>query len=316
MNIDRIIGRFLLGKQSQDELKTLEQWKTDAQENLKELQGIQQLWRDSQGLQDYQDFNVDSALAKLESTLSNDKNVHHTGSKVKSLLSLKWISGIAASFLILFLGYQYMVTQQTTVVGSNRTVHLLADGSSIEVADGSDLILADSNEKVFKLKGSAYFEIEKQENTQIEILTDYGEIIVVGTAFAVQSTDDYTTVSVSEGKVNFNIANGSFPLTAGMTASFDGQSMTVHTLSSVNFKSQVTGKLIYDSVPLYQVVNDLNRHFGNKILLSEEESNFGCKVSSVFSDLVLADILQELSLTIGLKFHKEENKYVIDSVSC
>ncbi len=317
MNIDRIIGRFLLGQQSQDELHTLEEWKSDAEENLKELQAIQKLWNDSQGLQDYQDFDADSALAKLELSLESSSPTGPANAKIMNFSYVKWISGLAACFLMVFAGYQYMASQETSVIADTKNiVYSLQDGSAIELAEGAKLVISDDQEKNLELDGRAYFEIAKQEDTRLTIDTRFGDIEVIGTAFVVEAAQDYTSVSVVEGTVRLKTSNKEQILTEGMTAMTNGKSLNVKRIDTYNYKSLITGDLQYEGVPLYQVVNDLNRHFGNKLLLGESNSKFECKVSSVFSDLSLEDILKELSLTIGLKFHKKENKYVIDSVSC
>lgn len=120
-------------------------------------------------------------------------------------LNLGWISGIAASILLLFgLFYVLKFNEMTFETGYGEQLAIdLPDGSEVRLNSKSSLTYNTSNWKednrTLTLKGEAYFKVKK--GSLFTVNTDKGNIEVLGTQFNVNSNTNILEVKCYGGKV-------------------------------------------------------------------------------------------------------------------
>ncbi|WIO73671.1 FecR domain-containing protein [Porticoccaceae bacterium LTM1] len=227
----------------------------------------------------------------------------------KAVVAGRWFKwSIAASLLLsLFVGsYLYFVpelvledslSRYVSRVGEQKTI-TLEDGSIITMNTGT-LLLADAtgNERrVILERGEAYFDIESDPNRPFKVSLGDKSVTVLGTEFNIQRDLDGFELAVTEGEVVVHNTNDvalseanplvlstdsvqSIPadnqarVRAGwqLTYSDTSNQFLAETPEDINLSHQWrTGMLKFSKVPLYEVVKELNRYSGRKILIEDK----------------------------------------------
>lgn len=133
---------------------------------------------------------------------------------------LLWISGIAASFLlILFLSTNFLFNKQKTKPNANNTISTKRGSKSkVQLPDGTEVWLnADSritynenfqgSQREVQLSGEAFFDVVRDESRPFIIHTNTIDVKVLGTAFNVRSYEDEknTETSLIRGSVEITL---------------------------------------------------------------------------------------------------------------
>lgn len=320
MNIDQIIAKYVLGKQSNEEFNKLEEWKSEAEENLESLRAMQALWTDSDILLGYQDFNTESAFLKFEE--HNPTINEAPKAKVRTINWKVW-SSVAASIVVLFVAIQMFTdTDQLTLTNytANSVVEKinLSDGTIIDLDQlGSISYSVNDESQFFDLDGRAYFNVAKQKEKSFVIKTNKGNVRVVGTRFVINTTDLVSTVVVEEGIVIYSYNQKEYRLTAGNKLIHDARGINVVDVNIENVTSWIDDDLVFKNVKIKSVIEDLEHHFGVEIVSPKSNKiNNKCSISTNFKNQSIENIFKELSITIGLKYHIENEKFVIDEIQC
>ena len=320
MSIDQVIAKYILGKESSDELDQLEVWKSEAQENLESLKAMQALWKDSDVLLDYQEFDTEAGLARFENSIAVESK--QPKAKVRTL-NWKVMSSIAASLVVLlsavFLMNDNDISTITPYTASEQVQEInLTDGTVVQLDQDSHIEYVNSDEsQIFDLEGRAYFDVAKQNNRSFIINTNQGTVRVVGTRFVVNTSDDITTVTVEEGIVVYSINDKKYRLTEGNKLVHNATGIKVTDVNNDNLISWVDNSLVFKNVKVKSVLSDLEDHFNVSITKSKSKAiNYKCNISSSFKNQTFENILEELSVTIGLEYHIDNGSYVIDAIQC
>ncbi|MEM6700213.1 MAG: FecR domain-containing protein, partial [Bacteroidota bacterium] len=149
---DTLYARWLSGELSVSELEQLKQ--------SGELQELEAIVKATDGLV-MPDFDAQKAYA-------NFSNKHPKTAKIRTIKQrrLAWISGIAASFLVIVLAVFLTNNRPQKIQAANASnaEFELLDGSQVVLNDGSSLEYAKrnwENERLVQLKGEAYFEVKQ-----------------------------------------------------------------------------------------------------------------------------------------------------------
>ncbi len=260
----------------------------------------------------------------------------------------RWrVWAMAATILIAltvgFFRYQLPVSSDSQIdryvtrVGEQKEI-TLTDGSRITLNTGTSLMVEMSGElrRVILERGEAYFQVAGDAQRPFRV--DLGErsISVLGTAFNVLKSPDRFTMAVIEGTVAIharedNVSNeasllkpvdgqvislafpGQRKVTAGTIAEYDYDSKELLAYADPNVASRQqwrSGMLVFENVPLGEVVQELNRYSGKKILL-ESSALMDRKIYAVVRVDRLSNALMSLQNTVPIKVVTHFDRIVI-----
>jgi transmembrane sensor len=197
-----------------------------------------------------------------------------------------------------------------TAPGEHQTV-ALPDGSSVDLSSGSAIALhfSERERRVELLQGAAYFTaapMGTNENRPFVVQGENGTVTALGTQFIVNRFPDAVEVSVAEHEVRVALASTDDPaasvvLSAGQSVRYSPES-GIGKVGEKNIdlaSAWRRGRLVFDRVPLGEVVAELNRYRRGRIVISSN-SLASRNVSGVFEtndlDNALRTISQELRL--------------------
>lgn len=207
----------------------------------------------------------------------------------RRVFSRAWtITGIAASALLaLGISLWMSLSGQTIVTarGELRQV-ALSDGSVLQVAPQSQIRvkLAPNSKRVIVLeRGRVLFKVAKDAHRPFLVYANNTEARAVGTAFAVEKSDNYVAVTVAEGTVAVSSQpNGasrtdqhsrSAVLTVNQQATIrrSSDSVEVRSVNSQQLLAWASGHLVFDEVPLRQVLAEFNRYNQVQMQVADDE---------------------------------------------
>ncbi|WP_337732423.1 FecR family protein [Agrobacterium vitis] len=198
-----------------------------------------------------------------------------------------------------------------TAPGEQRTVDL-PDGSVVELSTGSAIALRfnETERRVTLIEGAAYFTavpIGPTEKRPFVVEGADGTATALGTQFAVARLPDAVEVTVAEHDVRVALsdaADGAIQVVLS-----PGQSVRYSPAAglgkvSVRDVEQATawrrGRLIFDQVPLAEVVTELNRYRRGRIVITGSMLA-NRKVSGVFRIDDLDNALHTIASELGLR---------------
>jgi len=198
-----------------------------------------------------------------------------------------------------------------TTPGEQRRVDL-PDGSVVELSTGSAIALHfnDTERRVTLIEGTAYFTVASMGPTEkrpFVVEGGNGTATALGTQFAVERLADAVQVSVAEHDVRVALSDNA--VGARQVVLSPGQSVRYSPAAGLGRISsrdveQATawrrGRLIFDQVPLAEVVSELNRYRRGRIVIAGS-TLASRKVSGVFRIDDLDNALQTIASELGLR---------------
>lgn len=218
---------------------------------------------------------------------------------------------------------QQTITVAETFVSKQETRKIvLSDGSAVTLNKESSLQLSNDfpkNRTVSLIRGSAYFEVQTLDaKNPFTVLCSNSKSVVTGTAFMIEANKNQTILHVKNGKVKLsNLDNTSSTIVAaGETAQIDGRQVSPNaTITSPNYLSWQTNKLVFDDTQLETVVSDIESYYGVNIAIKNPEIK-KCRFTGVFEKTSLDEILQVLSVSFNLKYDNQDGQYNMYGKGC
>ncbi|GHF16072.1 sensor [Kordiimonas sediminis] len=245
---------------------------------------------------------IDSGLASLSDELLEDLFIEELEAEAsirERRQTLKWISGVAAAFLLVIAGATSFFLgsappsfdDYVTGKGESRTVKL-ADGTRLELNTDTAVRASAKGDirQLEVLQGEVFLHVARDEQRPFVVTAGNSRVTVLGTQFNVRRTASEDKVSVLEGQVKVALLKQ----TMGVDVVYltDGQ-QTIGTQGTlfpvVEFDPSFDlawrdGWLRYREAPLGLVIQDLNRYLNTPLVL-------------VASDLANAPVTAEFRLT-------------------
>lgn len=155
----------------------------------------------------------------------------------------------------------------------------LEDGSTVTLSAASAIAVSFSGgeRRVTLLEGEAFFQVRRDAGRPFRVRAGAVQTTVIGTAFDVRRAGDDVTVDVQEGVVEVGVAQAGRAdapraerLEAGESISIDGRGAARRTVVPPQFVGEWRrGRLLTQEVPLRDAVEQLRRHFGGMIVLTD-----------------------------------------------
>ncbi|RZL48913.1 MAG: DUF4974 domain-containing protein [Pedobacter sp.] len=300
------ITRYLNHPDDLDSRQKVEQFRQESSENDKYFLEVERIW------------NLSSSAAVLDA-VDEKKAVQ----QIKLALGQKsansfWLKGIAASILVLALGY--WIYNQTTKVNFLTKTTAQYQVDSVKLVDGSVIILAQNSElkypdkfgpsrEISLVKGQAFFKIAKDPKHPFKVLMNKSSVVVLGTSFNIKLTESKIDVGVITGKVFFkpHDSGSTSILTAGQALSYDILKREFLTKTAQNSDSWLTKELIFVDTPLEEVCKQLTEYYGTEIKLQNDKPTVK-KLNAIFKYQSLEQVLEILNETYNIKINKEHNQ--------
>ena len=209
-------------------------------------------------------IHVENALADLQlRKLKTSKK-----GKVISF-NFKKLYAYAAAILILCTTSYFLLfntkTSYKTAVAQTKNFSL-PDNSKVILNASSKISYTKKNwekDRKLTLKGEAFFKVEKGKT--FTVLTDLGEITVLGTQFNVKERANYFEVKTYEGLVSVVYKDTLVKLPKGTLFKVANGKIATATNFDVNEKSWLQKESNFKSTPLSFVLEEVEYQFGYKI---------------------------------------------------
>lgn len=207
-----------------------------------------------------------------------------------------------------------------------RFVSAIAETKTVPLADGTVLTLAGSSEvkvtftdelrQVELVKGSAFFDVERNVDWPMTVTAADTQVHVVGTAFGVRYGSRDIRVAVTEGKVMVtgrgSSASNGVALIPGeqVTADLRGEVVSRGDVDIEAELAWIKGRFVYDGARLIDVVDDINRYRVKKIELAGKRVE-DIKITTSFGAEQIDQFLAGLPLAYPVLVSESADKTVV-----
>ena len=291
---DTLYARWLSGELSVSELEQLKK-----SGELKELEAIvvatDQL--------ELPDFDVEKAYENFNTT-------HSSIAKVRKLSVRKivWISGIAASFLLLIVAVLFLNNRPQSYQAANNstTSFQLLDGSQVVLNDGSSLEFDKrtwEEERLVKLEGEAYFEVKKGSRFTVE--SSKGIVSVLGTSFNMNAWGTQLLVECYEGRVQVESNGDQKVIIAQQGVRLNDGVLVLDSIQHENplWQSEISQ---FYATPAHEVFEELARQFDVIVNVPLLKTPFSGNFEHNQLEKALNDVCKPLNLNFRISNNGKE----------
>jgi len=225
--------------------------------------------------------------------------------------------GIAATVACVLVGGAYVWVSQsptlTTVVGEQHSSKL-EDGSLVILNTDSKVKVryTSSQRGLQLLQGEALFDVGGDSRRPFVVEAGDVAVTALGTRFNIYRHDLITDISVAQGAVRISAgARTSARVNAGEQARVDGGRITIR--GNANIAAALAWrerKLIFEDMPLPEVVKELNRYNRGKVVLVGDVGE-GKRVSATFENDDPQSLVDFLQSEWGLRGKLEGENWIV-----
>ncbi len=323
-NIDELIALKLVAELDEEGERQLESWLAESEENRMHFLQMQKIW-DAGKIDDQFNPDVDRAWAKVSKQLQLD-----TETKVIQMPQRnKHLFTKIAAAIVVVLGIALVFTNKLTTPDTIIVASLANEQKEITLPDQSKVFL-NANSSVeypedfngdtreIKLEGEAFFEITKDPEHPFIIHTGEVYTKVLGTSFNILARKNASkvVVSVKTGKVEVGLKNKNVKLEPGYEAKVDliNNTLDKTTSQSDNYLSWKTKEMNFNDVTIEYLISFLNTYYDVTITANDEILQ--CHFTGNFNNASLADILNVLELSNGIKYKIVDKNISLEGVAC
>jgi transmembrane sensor len=316
-----IIEKQISGTALPEELRELNIWLNQSEQNREEYTQFKKLLEDSYPAL-LQNVNTDAAWQKVSKRLTNlqQEKVSVAETKVIPIYSWKRFMAVAAVFVLAVVAvWLFTVKNEDNIITISATTAnkqiQLPDGTIIFLRKASTVSYPESFTKSRKitLSGEALFDVFHDEKNKFIITTSNTVIEDIGTSFSVNNTTDKDQIVVISGKVKcVDVQTGKKTalLNSGQKAEYAANGLTVGNVTDSNFLSWKTGVLHFENATLLNVVEELSHYYRLKITCAPDDNITKLIVNLHFNNQPVEQVLDEIKLTTGLQLRKSQSEYI------
>ncbi len=316
IKIGKIIGNYIVGKESERESEKLNSWLKKASDNPSKFGFITEEKEIIRNIESFEKFSADRAWKKYNERI-NSLSLRKQIWKWKIAAIFIFLAGLSGSIYIYF--EKDIPTQEstspvyTTVVTENgQTSRIILPDSTVVWLNSGTALSYNNNFSVdnrnVKLKGEAYFKVKRNEHIPLVVHCEDLEVKVLGTEFDVNAFPENNKVSVvlEKGSVELShLSNKFLPFTMrpGEMARFDEEKeqplvRPVNTYEQVSWKD---GVLIFNNTSMKEVLSKLEHWYGVDIEVSNPDV-YKLIFNATIVDENLEDIFHLIQYTCDINY--------------
>lgn len=222
---------------------------------------------------------------------------------------LGWMAAAASIVLTLAIGgYLFLpaslLADHRTLAGETRSIEL-PDGSVLQLnaATAVSLDFTEARRQVTLESGQAYFEVARDERRPFTVRAGGVGFTALGTAFAVKHTSTAIEIIVAQHRVRVSGSDGEDVILAagqGLRAS-DAQLGQVERRDLKTALAWRKGRLVFHNAPLSEVLSDLERQRGGRILVVDHSLG-KLPVTGAFTAANHEQALRTIEQTLPVRF--------------
>lgn len=282
--MDDLILRSFREKISTLEERRLQNWRRESAENEEHYQQLARIWQVAPLAlppgEPPRRPALDRVLSRASTPETSSVSRRNRTPQLRGLLLRRSVAAAAALLLAIGVlwcwlalpwGRAFGVREFAT--GSAQTVTVtLADGSFVRLAPNSHLRLPPGGVKrQVWLDGRAYFAVTSDSAHPFVVHTSAGDALVLGTRFELRVDGDDLRLAVVEGHVNLSAGASTVAVGAGEISQVKGGAApSVIKVKDVSrLLDWPDGLLIFQSTPLEQVGEALERHFEVRVEITD-----------------------------------------------
>ncbi len=317
-HIDELIVKYLAGDISSEEMRMLESWKQQSDENLTYFHNMEEVWNRSEALAAFHSIDVAGDFEQFKSRVGMQPKVVKLSIR-RTVMRYAAVLIPAITLIAAYTLYQNVPgfgKWEAFATKDNIDSIILKDASEVALNANSNLVYEkdfDGKTRSLKLNGEAYFKVAKNPDKPFIVKVGGAEVKVLGTEFNLDENKALGTVtlSVTEGRVLFSSAESKVEVTAGERALFANNKIIKSKLKSSNCIAWKTGTIEFEKASLTEVLETVLDHFSEVKEIENNSSDSDSYITTRFNNPSLEDVLVELRIHFKKKFEINDNKLII-----
>ena len=311
--IPALFSKVITGEATKAEKSELENILLEDPSARKEYDQLVKVWNSTQSVSGLTRSEIEKDWKNVRAQIKTSGHTPTPWLKIAASVLVILTLGIAASLLFFNKEVRY-------IAENNSVEKILSDGSEITLNKNSSLSLKKGfgrkNREVI-LKGEAFFDVKNNTDLPFIISANQLNIRVVGTKFNIRTNKNITEVFVTEGTVLLKTDTKERKVTKDQMAVFrpDKDQLFISDIDDPNFLSWKTKKLIFQDVPLKDVIEKLNEIYERKMVIKNPEIG-KCKITVEFNNEDLQDILRILEALLQIEINSSADPIIITGEQC
>ncbi len=334
----KLLAKYLCDEVNDREKLEVETWLDASSENREELEQSRRMLEKTDAFYHAKNFQSSAAWSKVRSRITTPEITviqHEKVRKEAFTVFYKYAAILVIALLVASAGYYFGFRNQTREIFSEVispekqrvNEYLLPDGSIVTLNSRSKLIFPKHFKGDFRevtLEGEAFFEVQPNPEKPFIIRAGKAQVRVLGTSFNINAYPEtgIVEVIVSEGKVQ--VTNESIEESASSEHRIfllPGEKMTLFSKENrlekstnldPNYLAWKTQDLIFDEVPLCEVIECLEKVYHVDIQVAEPEIN-KLLLKAHFDKKPIDFVMNVVRLTFNLDLSVENERFLLTS---
>ncbi len=333
-----LLAKYLCNEVNNREKLEVETWLDASHENREELEQNRWMLEKTDDFYQAKKFQSSAAWSKVRSRITAPEITVIPNKKVRKeafTLFYKYAAILVIALLVASLGYYFGFRNQTReiyseVISPEKQVvneYLLPDGSLVTLNSRSKLTFPKhfrGNFREVTVEGEAFFDVQSNPEKPFIIHAGKAQVRVVGTSFNVNAYPESGKVEVIVAKGKVQVTNqgveestypeqGVFLLPGEKVTLFSKENrLEKSTNSDPNYLAWKTQDLIFDEVPLCDVIECLEKVYHVDIQVAEPEIN-NLLLKAHFDKKPIDFVMNVLRLTFNLDLSVEDERFLLTS---
>ena len=281
------------------------------------------------------ELDMNAIMAKMKTRIEAEESTEVIAPKKTylQLRYLKYAASVAIIGMLSFVAYYISSDSQNSLAIEKNEQNLSEASKSLALSDGTQITLDkgaklsyppsfSETERIVRLKGSAFFDVARDESKPFSIEMEQAKVQVLGTSFQLTSDKESAKVDVKSGKVNFANKSGekSFLLTVGQSATYNASTneLTKYMGYQNNDGDQArvewqNDRIYFKHLPLSAIVNFMANWQGVSVTWENpnNEAMTQSRVTTFKTDASLTQMFGNILDGTGVQMEKNGNKIIL-----
>ncbi len=324
-NIDELIGNYVAGEASPEQMRVVDQWRASSDENQAYFDHFRMIFEKAASVGNVISFDTDEAWNRVRNNIkSSSKTVriqrNDTGFSLMKIAAGLALFAVAGIFAYQFFSRNNTIPVEILAVAETRA-DTLPEGSRVFLNRNTaiEYVLDKRRDThIATLTGEAYFDIRHDDEKTFIVAAGETLIRDIGTSFNVTAYPESNTieVAVDEGEVQFYTEHQSgIRLRAKERGLYERATGTFTVVESdPNITAYKTRSFTFNNHSLEAVVSVLNAVYDRPIRIDDKLR--GCKLTVSFNEEAIEEIANVIAETLALSVTAEGDTLWLRGSGC